>query len=78
MKMKIKDGLIYNELDVAIGAVFQDATDEERNAIESSGEMTEAVLSFVENVNSGTHRPRAASKEFERIIDKYNLKNSLT
>lgn len=76
MKMKIKDGLIYNEFDIAIGSVFEDATDEERSVLESSGEMADAVISFVENINSGSHKPRAAAKEFERIIDKYNLKTA--
>jgi hypothetical protein len=73
MRLKIKDNIIYNELDVAIGAVFEDASDGERGMLEASGEMAEAVVSFVDNINSGTHKPRAAAKEFERIIDKYNL-----
>lgn len=72
-KMKIKDGAILNEYGFAIGFVSEDATDEERSLIDASGDMAEAIISFVDNINSGTHKPRASSKEFERILDKYNI-----
>lgn len=75
MNLKIKKGVIYaceeGLEDRAIGAIFDVASDEDERIIECGSEAIKAVEDFVEQVNSGSFKPRQAVKRFEEILMKY-------
>jgi len=73
MTLKIKkDGIIYaceeGLEDRAIGALFPNATEEDERIIECGSEALPAIEKFVEEVNSGSFKPRSVVKEFEQLL----------
>lgn len=75
MKLKINRGVIYaceeGLEDRPIGSIFDSATEEDERIIECGSEAIIAVEEFVQKVNSGEFKPRAAVKEFEQILTRY-------
>jgi hypothetical protein len=77
MILKIKKGVIYaceeGFDDRPIGAIFDDATEDDERLIECGSEIVPIVEEFVEKVNKGTFKPRAVVKELEIILSKYAI-----
>jgi hypothetical protein len=73
MKLKIRKGFVYNEDDVIIAVLTEGATEDDERTIEFGSEAVIAVEKFVEDVNSGSFKPRGAVKEFEKLIEKYSI-----
>ena len=73
MRLKIRNGFIENEAGINIGTVVENVTIEEEKTINAGGEAIELIKEFVDSVNSGSFKPRAFSKKFESLIDKYEL-----
>lgn len=75
MKLKIRNGVIFaceeGVEERAIGSIFASATQEDERIIECGSEAVPAIEEFVQKVNSGEFKPRAAVKEFEQILQKY-------
>lgn len=75
MKLKIRNGVIYSceegLEDKPIGSIFPTASEKEERIIECGSEVLPAVVAFIEKVNTGTLKPRAAVKEFESILLRY-------
>lgn len=75
MNLKIKKGVIYaceeGIEDRAIGSIFDSATEDDERIIECGSEAVAAVEQFVQEVNSGSFKPRSAVKEFEKLLEKY-------
>jgi len=75
MTIKIKKGVIYSceegIEDKPIGAIFDTATDLEESTLECAVEALPAVKNFIEEVNSGTFKPRSLVKSLEQILDKH-------
>lgn len=74
MIIKIKKGVIYrleNEIETPIGSLFDHATDEDEKTIECGVEMLPKVQEFIDNVNSGSFKPRSVVKELESVLRKY-------
>ena len=76
MKFKIKDGMLLNEEGVPIAFLYDGISDEEEKILEASGEALTAINSFVEGIKSGTHKPKKAVDEFQRILDKYEIETT--
>ena len=72
MKLKIKDGIIYNEIDVAIGTVNNLATDEDLKAIQIGSEAVPMLEGFVSDVETGRFKPKALFNTFKSLLEKYN------
>lgn len=74
MKLKIKDGMIWNEDETRVIAVLtEDATEIEERAIELGSEAVPIIERFVADVNSGSFKPREAVKRFENILEKHKI-----
>lgn len=74
MIIKIRKGIIYAceyGTEEPIGSIFDSASEEHERTIECSLEALPVVRKFVEDVNSGSFKPRAAVKEFEKVLEKY-------
>lgn len=76
MTIKISKGIIYacedgNER--AIGTMLDNSDFMDEKMIECGPEIIGAVQTFVEQVNSGTLKPKKAVDAFQRILDKYAI-----
>lgn len=75
MRIVVLKGVIYAREDGMedrpIGSVFPSATEMDEKVIAGGSEALEAVKNFVDEVNSGSFKPRAVVKDLERILDKY-------
>lgn len=75
MILKIKKGVIYaceeGLEDRPIGSIFDTANEEDERIIECGSETVKAVEEFVEEVNSGSFKPRQVVRRFEEILQKY-------
>lgn len=72
MKLKIRNGMVWNEDDRVIAVLTEDATEQDERTIELGSEAVPAIEEFIEKVNSGSFKPRTAVKEFENLIEKYS------
>jgi len=70
MKLKIKNGFVYDE-DVMIAVLTDYAKPEHERAIQMGSESVDMVEGFVNRVNTGSFRPRHEVKEFEKLLHKY-------
>lgn len=73
MKFKVKDGMLFNEEGKIIAVLTDEITEKEEQTLEATGEALEAINAFVDDVNSGSHKPKRAVNEFQRILDKFEL-----
>ena len=73
MKFKVRDGMLFNEEDKIIAVLTDEISNDEEKVLEATGEALEAINTFVDGVNSGTHKPKKAVNEFQRILDKYEV-----
>ncbi len=75
MTIKVRKGVIYSVDETGdekpIGAIFDTATDLEEKTVECAIEALPAVKQFIDDVNTGTLKPRSTVKAFEQILDKY-------
>lgn len=74
MIIKIKKGIIYSieeGVETPIGSIFDAVPLEQEREIECAAEVLPAVKDFIEQVNTGTFKPRAAVKKFEQILSKH-------
>lgn len=70
MKLKIRGGIIYDEVGRIVGTA-PDVSPEVERTIECGSEAIAEVENFVAEVNSGKWRPRAAIRKFEQLLEKY-------
>lgn len=61
-------GFIKNEEGDIIACVLDNCSPQEENLLTVAPIAISAIRDFVDAVNSGTHKPRAAVKEFELIL----------
>lgn len=77
MKIKIKGGVIFvveeGLDDRAIGSLFPVATETDEKIIECGTESVDEIKKFVEDVRSGSFKPRKAVKVFEDLLEKHEL-----
>jgi hypothetical protein len=76
MIIKIRKGIIYASeygIEQAIGSIFDSASEEHERTIECAVEALPAVQKFIDDVNSGSFKPRAAVREFEKVLEKYAI-----
>jgi hypothetical protein len=74
MIIKIRKGVIYacdNGYEEPIGSIFDSASEEHERTLECAAEALPVVRKFIDDVNSGSFKPRAAVKEFEKVLEKY-------
>lgn len=74
MILKVKKGLVYNEDGVCVAVITDlpdDIAEEVERTIEFGSEAAPAIGKFIEQVNSGSFKPRSVVKELEKIADKY-------
>lgn len=71
MKLKVKNGIIYNMEDNTIIGTLSTDSDEAERVIECGSEVLPIVEKFVEDQNNGTFKPRATMKQFELLLEKY-------
>jgi len=73
-KLKIIDGLVYNEEKTCV-AVMADLPPDEREEIEKAiqfgSEAAPALVRLMEKINSGSFKPRQIVKDIENIYNKY-------
>ena len=70
IKYEIRDGCLWEGSRVV--AVFTDeATTHDETLIKLGAEVVPEVQEFIDNVNSGNYKPRAAVKRLETILNKY-------
>lgn len=73
MKLKVKNGVIYDMEDNTIKGTVSDDSFEIQRVIECGSEAIPAIEEFVADVNSGIFKPRTAVKKFEQILEKYEI-----
>lgn len=73
MKLKVKNGIIYDLDDDTIKGTVSDDSFEVDKVIECGSEAIPAIEEFVREVNSGTFKPRLAVKRFEKLLEKYEI-----
>lgn len=74
MKLTVRNGLVYNE-DGTCVLVMADLPPEEAEAVEKviefGSEAAPALVKLMEDINSGSFKPRSIVKEIESIYNKY-------
>jgi hypothetical protein len=73
MKLKVKNGVIYDMEDETIKGTVSDDSFEVQRVIECGSEALPAIEEFVAEVNSGSFKPRTAVKKFEKLLEKYEI-----
>ena len=74
MKLRVTNGVIYDESGDVVGAITDhDFTGIVEKTIECGSEAVEAIKDFVGKINSGSFKLRSAVKEFEKLLDKYDI-----
>lgn len=75
MKIKIRKNEIWrieeNDEETLIGILTDEANALDEKIIQCGSEAVPAIEKFIQDVNSGSFKPRTAVKEFEQIIYKY-------
>lgn len=72
MRLRIRDGIIYNE-DGGIVGTAPNVTPEVERTIEGGSEAIQEIEKFVEDQRTGKFRPRTATKRFEQLLEKYAI-----
>lgn len=72
MKWTIKNKVVFGEDGQVVCVLPDEAEDYIEKTIEVAPEAIEAINDFVNQVNSGSLKPRTAVKVFEKILEKYN------
>lgn len=72
MAWKIRNAQVYDEQGDVVAYLPEYVEDYVHRTIEIAPEAIEAIQNFVNEVNSGSLKPRSAVKEFEKILIKYN------
>ena len=73
MILKVRNGGIYREDGVKVAVLTNEATEQDEIAIEFGSEAAPALTKFVDQVNSGSFKPRTVVKELEKIAEKYRI-----
>lgn len=73
MIIKIRNGIIYNEVGNPIGTILPNATEEEERSITLGAEATPIIEDFVAEVNSGKFKPKTLVRKLEAIIEKHSI-----
>lgn len=73
MKWNVRSGLLRDEDENIIAVMPDDSYGINERIMESAPEAIDAIRKFIEEVNSGSLKPRTAVKEFEKILYKYDL-----
>lgn len=71
MRLKIRNGIIYNLEDDRIMGTISDDSPEVERIIECGSEAVPAIEEFVENVKRGKFHPKKQVKAFEDLLNKY-------
>ena len=70
MKLKIRNGIIYNaDTDETIGTIGD--SEEAERIIELGSEAVPEIERFIAEVRSGTFKPRMVTRRFEALLEKY-------
>lgn len=72
MRLKIRNGIIYDE-DGCIVGTAPDVTPEIERVIEGGSEALQEIEGFVAEINSGKFKPRVVARRFEQLLDKYAI-----
>jgi len=70
MKWKIEKETIVNENDNVVAGFTGNATEEERRIAVNAPLAFAAIEEFIDDVNSGSLKPRKAAIKFEKILNK--------
>lgn len=72
MKLIIENGIVLDGDTGEMLAVLTEPHNKRfERTVECAAEAIPAIQAFVNNVNSGTLKPRSAVREFEKILNKY-------
>lgn len=71
--LRVSKGMLYNDEGVCVGVVTDDISEMEEKTIEASGEAVDALKTFVKDIETGTHKPKAAYNKFKALLEKYDL-----
>lgn len=74
MKLRIKNGIIYDEFDTILGSLSDDIPDDVEKTIECGSDAIPIIKDVIDQVNSGKFKPRSIIKEFEKLLEKYEIK----
>lgn len=72
MRLKIRNGIIYDENGLIKGTA-PDVTPETERTIEGGSEAIQEIEKFVEEVKNGSFKPRTVVKRFEQLLEKYAI-----
>lgn len=75
MTLKVRNGFVYNQ-DGVVVAIMADSlpdemAEEAERIIEFGSEAAPALTKFIDQINSGSFKPRMVVRELEKIADKY-------
>lgn len=73
MKLKVKNGVIYDLEDDTIKGTVSDDSFEIQRVIECGSEALPAIEEFIREVNSGSFKPRMTVRKFEQLLEKYSI-----
>lgn len=73
MRWTIRNGVVRDEEGTVVAMLPDDVDQFNERTIEGAPEAFEAIRSFIEEVNSGTFKPRKVVKEFETLLSRYQL-----
>lgn len=75
MRLIVKNGFIYNEAGVIVMIMADylspEVQEEVERVVEFGSEAVPAVEKFIDEVNSGSFKPRSVVKRFEEIANRY-------
>lgn len=74
MKLRVKNGIIYDEFDSIVGSLNDGVSDDIERTIECGSDAIPIIQKVVDEVNSGSFKPRSIVKEFEKLLEKYEIK----
>lgn len=73
MRLKIRNGFIYDEDEKIVGTLDPEAGETVEKTIEAGSEAIPAIMTFLQNSNQGSMKPKANHKMFQAILDKYDI-----
>ena len=68
----VKNEILYNEFNDPLAVIADGCSDENQRIMEIAPELIVSVTKFVDDINSGSFKPKTAVKEFERILNIFN------
>ncbi len=69
MKWKIREGFVKDQFDNIIAILPINSEYDNEKILEVAPRAVQDIRKFVDEVNSGTLKPRSAVKDFEKILE---------